>query len=726
LAIVRVQGNKKGTNSDSSIAVTLDSSPTEGNLLIACVGVIHSTSPAPTVTGITQSNVSWTKQKDSAYGTGDVWVDSEIWVGVAAASPSANLTIALTGIPSARAITEICEYSGLATSGFLDKTASAGGNNASPLTGTTVSTNAANELWVGCLAVTQWTSSLTSPLNGFTLLGGAVTSGFGSVGFLEKIVSAVGTANSGASSPDWTRWAACIVTLMEGEAPPSEDIIDSYVEANYDSYSQLEAVHPSAGAYAGLYYQAFTGQLGYNLSKAAFYLQRNASLDCVLQAQLFAISGTYGTDAVPTGSALAVSDNVDSSAVATSFGLVEFTFSTPYALTGGYYAICLVVVSATTINGTDDLWIGRDASSPSHDGNRGWYSNSTYTPNATADIIFYVYGLTGEPPPITSHCWGVHNLVMELNLLSTKKRFVISPPPPPPTGELLYSIIGDDYLARYNNGDPSQWTAAILAKLSQWRCNTARLAFYFSDSGTWALGHHSVYVESKMNTVLDLFDGINVKGILDLHNLADHFDYVGTAAMTNNWKALATKWKDDPRVEGFNIFNEPNPSSWGPSITTKELLIEYFADLIDEIRAIDPARKIFFPVCDGMSIGLDDPTTTYNLMNTYGIWAKGNIVMDITHPYFFENSWDMGLTPEQKATWYGTNRIQPWIDLIGAENCWIGETFAWVGKTYDLQVRWLGAIVDECLAKNVGLQVWSYVGKQSWCDAGLTLSSYLD
>jgi hypothetical protein len=300
--------------------------------------------------------------------------------------------------------------------------------------------------------------------------------------------------------------------------------------------------------------------------------------------------------------------------------------------------------------------------------------------------------------------------------------------PEPSVGSLPNSIIGEDYLLYYNNGSPEVWLqSGTLDHFTNWECNTMRLGFAFSDAYPAPFEHaHSDYVESKMDRVIEIFDTIGVKVILDNHNVGDHHDYLGSQAWIENWKAIAQHYKGDQRIAGFNIFNEPAKYTWHESVTTKEEFLQACADLIDDIRAIDPTRTIYFPTCDGMSIGYDDPTTTYNAMANLGIWAKGNIIMDILHPYYFENEWDMDLTPEEKVDWYVTNKIEPWVNLIGAEKCWIGETFAWTGKTKDLQVQYLTAMINECINYDVGLQVWSFFGKRSWCTEALEASSYLD
>ena len=206
--ITRVQGNARGTaSSGSTISVTMNSTPTNGDLLIATIG-IRQGHPDISVSNISESGVIWTVQVRE-----DDWYDysqiSEIWAGVVGTSASASVTINLSGsIYSGHyAIADICEYSGLATSDFLDRNATSS-YSYPPTTGTTTTTTQANELWVGITI--SYGDSQTSPTNGFTLLDGNYIYMI-SVAYLEKIVSSTGTANSGTSTTG--SGVGCIATF---------------------------------------------------------------------------------------------------------------------------------------------------------------------------------------------------------------------------------------------------------------------------------------------------------------------------------------------------------------------------------------------------------------------------------------------------------------------------------------------------------------------------------
>jgi hypothetical protein len=167
--ILRVQGNARGTTSDSSssLSVTMASAPTNGNLLILCIGLNDGS-----VTSIIQTGVNWStggaglQQSENASGA----YTAEIYAGIVGSGASTSITINVS--PSSYAVADVCEYSGLALSGFLDKTATSytAGYTTTTHTGTTATTTQANELWIG---VTVEYGAQSAPTNGFTLLDGA-------------------------------------------------------------------------------------------------------------------------------------------------------------------------------------------------------------------------------------------------------------------------------------------------------------------------------------------------------------------------------------------------------------------------------------------------------------------------------------------------------------------------------------------------------------------------
>jgi hypothetical protein len=184
----------------------MDAAPTTGNALVATM--ISYGDPVATVASITQTGVTWTLQVAKTHDTDNV-LRCEIWYGVVGSGASNSLTVNLSSQAQYGAVVDVCEYSGLMTSGFLDKTATASGWGSSTSTGTTATTSQANELWIGC---TIHMYPQPSPQNGFTLLDGAKYT-WVSNAYLEKMVTATGQAYSGTVPGLNTDWVGCIATF---------------------------------------------------------------------------------------------------------------------------------------------------------------------------------------------------------------------------------------------------------------------------------------------------------------------------------------------------------------------------------------------------------------------------------------------------------------------------------------------------------------------------------
>ncbi len=205
-----VHGPYRNTSTSSSISVTTTSTPTSGNVLIAVIGTSRTTSGSVrTVSSISETNVAWSKQASESYSTATPEVDVEIWLGVVSASASTTVTINLSGSPNG-AVADICEYSGIATSSYLDQTAVNTNSGTATDTGTIAATTQATELWIGGITVGA-ANSQTVPTNSFTLRDGATGTSI-SVAYLEKFVSSTGTANSGTTVSS-NRWVGCIATF---------------------------------------------------------------------------------------------------------------------------------------------------------------------------------------------------------------------------------------------------------------------------------------------------------------------------------------------------------------------------------------------------------------------------------------------------------------------------------------------------------------------------------
>jgi hypothetical protein len=107
-----VQGKESSAGNQSSVGITLTSTPTNGNLLICTVA----SEGTQNVSSITQTNVTWTKVAETTASTAP---HAEIWKGVVATSAGATATI--TWGTSYYCCAYISEWTGV--TGTLDQSA---------------------------------------------------------------------------------------------------------------------------------------------------------------------------------------------------------------------------------------------------------------------------------------------------------------------------------------------------------------------------------------------------------------------------------------------------------------------------------------------------------------------------------------------------------------------------------------------------------------------------
>lgn len=313
---------------------------------------------------------------------------------------------------------------------------------------------------------------------------------------------------------------------------------------------------------------------------------------------------------------------------------------------------------------------------------------------------------------------------------------------------LSLSCIGEDYLVNGNmNGNPSYWvtpgalginglnsTAKPVDWFTYFHCNTARLSFTFSDdTGT---DQDSFYSYAKMNSVIGYLNSVGVKPIIcDFAGDCSYF--YGTTAWINDWVQVARDFKGDSRIEAFEIANEPYSNYLGSNATTVSTFNAACASLIDQIRSIDPSRTIMYPLVVGVMT--TNATTFYNSLVANSIPAKGNILYDIVHPYYFEDYplMDIVNNPSGDADAIWNTYCLPQISYFGAANCWCGETFPWPsnggggwnGQTtihYNLQQTFEIAMINHFVSVGMGFQMWGFFSssqQQADIDA-LTNSDY--
>lgn len=178
-------------------------------------------------------------------------------------------------------------------------------------------------------------------------------------------------------------------------------LIDSYSEANFNVDVFLQALHPSSVNPDSAGGQSFTNLSGvYKITSAKFYLSKTGLPTGNGHAVLYAHSGTYGVNSVPTGSPLATSDNFDVSTLTVASQLITFIFTgaEQYEMQADVkYCIAYENPTSGTIGISSHVDMGYDNTSPTHSGNRFKFDNSAWS-NYSDDMIFYVYGDLVAPP----------------------------------------------------------------------------------------------------------------------------------------------------------------------------------------------------------------------------------------------------------------------------------------------------------------------------------------
>ncbi len=217
-AITEVQTKTAAsTTGVTSQTCVLTAAPTPGNIVVVSVGLLSSSSG-----DVSAPNINFV-YKSVAGGSS---CNSIVAVGMAQTSASATITVTS---PSSGGIAIVAtEYSGVDAD--VDRWASNTGATNADDSGTTAATTTANELWIGTLVhrfgTTSSGAAYASPTNSFTIRGQVVSTINSSadrlVGQLEKIVSATGTANTGATSSGGSgsnTWSGQIIALRESCAP---------------------------------------------------------------------------------------------------------------------------------------------------------------------------------------------------------------------------------------------------------------------------------------------------------------------------------------------------------------------------------------------------------------------------------------------------------------------------------------------------------------------------
>lgn len=182
-------------------------------------------------------------------------------------------------------------------------------------------------------------------------------------------------------------------------------LLDGMGFSYFNSEGYVNAVHPSLTLRDSAYGQCFkvkaTGEK-YKLTRFVVSVRKPQAGTGHLQAKLYALTGTYGTDGKPTGSVLAASELFDVADLNSDFQEVAFNFvdAEQYEMLKDQ-AYCMHVELVDEPAEYKAVWFKENEGDNPHDGNQFTYREDGWVAWSDYDVCFLVYGTLVEPPPPT-------------------------------------------------------------------------------------------------------------------------------------------------------------------------------------------------------------------------------------------------------------------------------------------------------------------------------------
>jgi len=209
---IRVQAasGNTGSSAAATIGVPLGATPANGNTLVAVIATRGTSSNR--ISAIAGGGVTWTRVSQATNTNGTT---TEIWYGPNVSAGGTAISVTQASLLSAAVV---LEYAGVLVPTSFDVAANNTGNSAAATTGTIASTAQAVELYVGGIGLPNSGYSLGQPNNSFAALATAKSTNASAasnsvVCALEKIVTANGTAGSGATVSTSSQWSGAIATF---------------------------------------------------------------------------------------------------------------------------------------------------------------------------------------------------------------------------------------------------------------------------------------------------------------------------------------------------------------------------------------------------------------------------------------------------------------------------------------------------------------------------------
>ncbi len=182
---------------------------------------------------------------------------------------------------------------------------------------------------------------------------------------------------------------------------------DLYSFITQSSFVSLSATTATSGVG-----QSFTGNGG-ALSVCRFYLKKTGAPTGTAVAKVYAHSGDFGVDGLPSGPALATSEPFAVSDLTGSYVLTDFTFARDNQILLVSATKYVVTLEYSSGDGGNTVDVGTDNLEPSHAGNQVVF-DSAWTAPSGIDTIFSV--LTGYAMEVAYENWN--RSLVEISLVA--------------------------------------------------------------------------------------------------------------------------------------------------------------------------------------------------------------------------------------------------------------------------------------------------------------------
>lgn len=179
-------------------------------------------------------------------------------------------------------------------------------------------------------------------------------------------------------------------------------IIDTYAFSNSElccATTSLTASRENCGLATCEVGQTFTASITNSLLSVSFNMTRVGSPTINLYAIVHQVTGTFGTNAVPTGNTIAVSNPIPGESLSTSPSQVNFAFTDLNQVTlnaDTNYAVGVRADGSEVIDAVANFFrVAADNTSPTHIGNFWRRAADSYQGLDTMDTPFIVTGTGG-------------------------------------------------------------------------------------------------------------------------------------------------------------------------------------------------------------------------------------------------------------------------------------------------------------------------------------------